>query len=63
MEAAEDLFEQTDTQAAPWTIIPANSKRHARLTALATVVNRLAREAEMKGIKTLPLTKAGKDRP
>jgi len=63
IEAAEDLFEQTDTEAAPWTIIPANSKRHARLTALATVANRLAREAEARGIKTLPLTRAGTGLP
>jgi len=59
IEAAEDLFEHTDTELAPWTIIPANCKRHARLSALETVANRLAREAALRGIETLPLNKAG----
>jgi len=59
MQAADDLFEQTDTEAAPWTIIPANCKRHARLVALETVAGRLAEEAKHKGIETLPLNKAG----
>lgn len=58
--AAEDLFEQTDTDVAPWTIIPANSKRHARLAALKTVADRLAAEAQRKGVETLPLNKAGR---
>jgi polyphosphate kinase 2 (PPK2 family) len=61
IEAAEDLFEQTDTEQAPWTIIPANCKRHARLIALQTVADRLAREAVDKGIETLPLNRAGKN--
>jgi len=59
IEAAEDLFEQTDRDVAPWTIIAANCKRYARLEALKTVANCLAKEAELRSIDTLPLNKAG----
>jgi AMP-polyphosphate phosphotransferase len=52
IEAAEDMFEQTDVEAAPWTVIPANCKRSARLIALRTAVTALAAEARAQGIKT-----------
>jgi polyphosphate kinase 2 (PPK2 family) len=58
IQAAEDLLDETDTDAAPWTLIPANDKRHARLVALETVANRLAEEAHLKALETLPLNKA-----
>jgi len=35
--AAEDMFEKTSTEIAPWTIIPANYKWYARIRALRTV--------------------------
>ncbi|AKS40783.1 polyphosphate kinase 2 family protein [Wenzhouxiangella marina] len=54
-EAAEEMFERTDTPAAPWTLIAANSKRHARLTALETVANALAGEAARRQLETHPL--------
>jgi len=60
IEASEDMFDRTDTETAPWTIIPANCKRFARLTALQMVANRLAEEAAARGIETLPLSKAGR---
>ncbi len=55
IEAAEDMFRETDNDWAPWTLIPANSKRYARLMALKTVVDALAGEAERRGIETHPL--------
>lgn len=55
IEAAEDMFERTDTAIAPWTLIPANSKRYARLLALRTVVSALTDEASRRGIETSPL--------
>lgn len=55
IEAAEDMFEHTDTSAAPWTLIAANSKRHARLQALESVCQALAREADARGLETYPL--------
>ncbi len=45
IEALEDMFEKTDTDYAPWTIIEGNWKWWARIKALKTVVNRI--EARM----------------
>jgi polyphosphate kinase 2 (PPK2 family) len=39
--AAEDMFEQTSTDYAPWTIIPANYKWFARVKAVKTVLDRV----------------------
>lgn len=36
-DAVEDMFEQTSTEDAPWTIIPAESKRYARVAVIETV--------------------------
>ena len=58
IEAAEEMFERTDTPGARWTIIPANSKRHARLSALETVGTALARQARSKALETPPLKRA-----
>jgi AMP-polyphosphate phosphotransferase len=56
IQAAEDMFRETDVPHAPWTLISANSKRHARLMALKTVVEALAEEARRRNIPTHPLT-------
>jgi polyphosphate kinase 2 (PPK2 family) len=40
-QAACDMFDRTSTKAAPWTVVPANDKRAARLTVLDTIVRRL----------------------
>lgn len=37
-EAADDMFAKTSTKIAPWHVIPANSKRYARIQVLETVV-------------------------
>lgn len=42
IEAAEEMFEKTDTPESPWTLIAANEKRHARLAALRAVTRALA---------------------
>ncbi len=55
IQAAEDMFAHTDTDYAPWTIIPANSKRYARLCALKTVGEALADEARRRELETHPL--------
>lgn len=36
--AIDEMLVRTSTRVAPWTVIPANSKLHARITALETVV-------------------------
>lgn len=40
--ATSDMIAQTSTPTAPWTLIPGNHKRFARLTALRTVAKRIA---------------------
>jgi polyphosphate kinase 2 (PPK2 family) len=37
--AAEDMFEKTSTVEAPWTVVAANFKWHARVRVLKTVVD------------------------
>jgi len=49
--AAEEMFKRTDTKHAPWTIVPANNKRYARIKAMQTVATALRRGAELKGIE------------
>lgn len=58
IEAAEAMFEKTGKANSPWTIIPANCKRHARLATLKVAVETLAAEAERLGIQTHPLKRA-----
>jgi hypothetical protein len=38
VDAYEEMFEQTSTKAAPWTVIAANDKKSARIKGLETVV-------------------------
>jgi len=45
-EAVEEMFEETSTENAPWTIIPAESKRYARVAVLKRVIE--AMEAGME---------------
>lgn len=41
--AAEEMFARTSTKAAPWTIVPANDKRYARVQVLETITKTLKR--------------------
>lgn len=45
-EAAVEMFDRTHTALAPWTIVPANDKRHARLKVLKTFCDRLEHALE-----------------
>ena len=54
--AAEDMFTHTDTEHAPWSIIPANDKRYARLAALRAVTTAMAEASRQQGIETYPLS-------
>ncbi|PWG64382.1 polyphosphate kinase 2 family protein [Sediminicurvatus halobius] len=47
--AAEEMFRETDTTPAPWSVIGANHKRYARLAALRVVVEALASAAGRQG--------------
>ncbi|MCC5864226.1 MAG: hypothetical protein JJU31_03800 [Wenzhouxiangella sp.] len=52
IEAAEEMFKRTDSDFAPWTLIPANCKYLARLITLRTIVTALAQEASRRDIPT-----------
>lgn len=41
--AAADMVERTSTEVAPWTLVAANDKRHARIRVLKTLVKRIER--------------------
>jgi polyphosphate kinase 2 (PPK2 family) len=41
--AAEDMFEKTSTDIAPWTVIPANYKWHARVKTIKTVCQAISK--------------------
>ncbi len=44
VEAAEEMFERTSTKTAPWTLVEAEFKWHARIKVLKTVVKKLEHE-------------------
>ena len=44
--AVEDMLLKTSTHKAPWTVVEANDKLHARIKVLKTVVNKLKQELE-----------------
>ena len=43
LESTESLIAQTDTEFAPWTVVPAHDRRFAVLTVFNTVIDRLER--------------------
>ena len=47
-EAAADMIERTSTPHAPWTLVAANDKYHARVKVLETVVHALEEALERK---------------
>ena len=49
--AACDMIARTSTDRAPWSPIPANDKRTARVLVLETVADRLTRALDRKGVK------------
>lgn len=47
VSAFDDMVEKTNTGHAPWTVIGANSKRHARLSALRAVTDHLSKGVDL----------------
>ncbi|MDG9670104.1 polyphosphate:AMP phosphotransferase [Hahella sp. CR1] len=47
-QAAHEMIMRTSTDYAPWTLVPANSKRHARVTVLETLCDRLEKALQEK---------------
>jgi polyphosphate kinase 2 (PPK2 family) len=47
VEAAEEMFSRTCTESAPWIIVPANDKRHARIEVLKKLCNMLEESLDL----------------
>jgi polyphosphate kinase 2 (PPK2 family) len=52
-EAVEDMFERTDHAAGPWTIVPGDSKRFARVFVVETAVSEIERGMRERGFEPL----------
>ena len=46
-QATNDMFEKTSTETAPWTLIPANNKKYARIAAIKTIVDCLGKDVDL----------------
>ena len=47
MSAAEEMFEHTSTEAAPWHVIAADNKRHTRVKVIETVFDAFAKDIDL----------------
>jgi polyphosphate kinase 2 (PPK2 family) len=54
VEAVEDMLARTDQPHAPWHLIPANSKRYARVAVLKTVIERIESGMMLAGMEPPP---------
>jgi AMP-polyphosphate phosphotransferase len=52
-EAVEEMFERTDHEAGPWTIVPGDSKRFARVFVAETVNSEIERGMRERGFEPL----------
>lgn len=48
--AADDMFERTDTDNAPWTLISGNNKLYARIQVLKETIEHIEKEATRRGL-------------
>jgi polyphosphate kinase 2 (PPK2 family) len=59
VEAVEDMIARTDTPQAPWHLIPADSKRYARVAVIETVIERIESGMKRWGMTPPPRKPAG----
>lgn len=59
VEAAEDMIARTDHPHAPWHLVPANSKRYARVAVIEAVIERIESGMKRWGMTPLPRKSAG----
>jgi polyphosphate kinase 2 (PPK2 family) len=52
-EAVEEMFERTGSRDAPWTIVPGNSKKYARVFVIEQVVERIEAGMRKHGVEPL----------
>lgn len=50
LKAANEMFDKTDTENAPWVIVEGNDKLHARIKVLESVIKHIEKEAERRGL-------------
>ena len=49
--AAEEMFEKTDSQNAPWVLVAGNNKQYARIQVLKETLAHIEKEAQRRGLK------------
>ena len=54
IEAAEDMFARTEKPQAPWHLVAADSKRHARVEVIRTVIERIEEGMRKWGFEPPP---------
>jgi polyphosphate kinase 2 (PPK2 family) len=52
-EAVEEMFERTDHDAAPWIVVPGDSKKFARVFVIQTVIDRIEKGMRERGFEPL----------
>jgi polyphosphate kinase 2 (PPK2 family) len=52
-EAVEEMFERTDHEGGPWTVVPGDSKRFARVFVAEKVVEEIERGMRERGFEPL----------
>ena len=48
--AADEMFEKTDSENAPWCLIPGNDKLYARIQVLKEVIAKIEKEVARRGL-------------
>ena len=51
LTAANEMFEKTDSEQAPWILVPGNNKQYARIQVLKETVAHLEKEAKRRGLQ------------
>jgi polyphosphate kinase 2 (PPK2 family) len=59
-EAVEEMFARTDHEGGPWTIVPGDSKRFARVFVVETVVSEIERGMRERGFEPLSVEELAK---
>jgi len=60
-EAVEEMLERTDTEWAPWTLVEAESKRHARVKVIETTIAEVEAGMRARGFEPSPALDRGED--
>lgn len=50
IDAADEMFSKTDTENAPWILVPGNNKQYARIQVLRETIKQIEKEAARRGL-------------